>query len=99
MLLDKIKELCKQNDITVTQLERNLSFGNGTIHRWSKNQPSIDKVVKVAKYFSVSINYLLDMESYFSDEAKSFALTFDSLSEKQKNLIRCYMSIISKEAC
>lgn len=62
MIVEKVQTLCKKANITLAQLEKELSFGNGTIRRWDDNSPSVDKVVKVANYFGVSIEYLLDSE-------------------------------------
>lgn len=44
----------------ISKLEKELEFGNGAIYRWDKNTPSIDKVLKVAKYFEVSVDSLLE---------------------------------------
>ena len=100
MLLVKIKELCSQNSITVSELERVLKFGNGTIHKWDEAQPSIEKVKMVADYFEVSLDYLSGREEKLpTPEARNLALIFDSFSDEQKNLVKCYISIIKKEGC
>lgn len=54
-----IQNLCKENGITINQLEKNAVIGRGTIARWDDHLPSIDKVGKVADYFGVSVDYLL----------------------------------------
>lgn len=56
---DKIKELCEENDIAISTLERSLDFSAGLISRWDKNSPSIDKITQVADYFNVSIDSLV----------------------------------------
>lgn len=58
-MVDKIKELCKQRNINVYQLEQILGFGGNTIYRWNKRTPGIDKLMAVADYFNVSTDYLL----------------------------------------
>ena len=45
--------------ISVAELERTLGFGNGSISKWNKQSPSVDKLNKVADYFDVSVDYLL----------------------------------------
>lgn len=60
MLLKKIKALCSNHNITISQLEKELNFGNGTVHKWYKSEPSAQKVLKVALYFNVSLDYLFD---------------------------------------
>lgn len=58
IILERIKELCSEREITVAQLERNLGFGKGTIGKWKERIPSVDKVRVVANYFNVSIDFL-----------------------------------------
>lgn len=60
MILKKIDELAKQNDMSITALEKKLSFGNGTIRSWDKCSPSIEKLKKVADYFGVTVDYFLE---------------------------------------
>lgn len=81
-LVQKIKELTNEKGITLAQLERTLNFSNGSIARWNKSSPSIDKVDKVAKYFNISLDYLLGKTSrrgsYIPEEntsASDFQLT------------------------
>ena len=58
-IYSRIKELCKANKITIRKLEETLGFGNSSINKWKGSvSPSIDKVIKVADYFDVSIDYL-----------------------------------------
>lgn len=60
ILYERIKLLCKRNGITISRLESELGFGSASIKRWEKtSSPSIDKIVKVASYFDVSIDYLM----------------------------------------
>lgn len=58
ILLSNIRELCKRNNTNVANLEKIMGIGAGTISRWSKASPSFDKVMSIAKYFNVSIDYL-----------------------------------------
>lgn len=71
ILYQRIKELCYRHDITIASLESTLGFGNASIKKWGKSSsPSIDKIVKVATYFDVSIDYLMgrtDIEGSVSE--------------------------------
>lgn len=88
MLLNKIKYLCSYHNITIAQLERKLSFGNGTVHKWCKSQPSAEKVLKVAQYFGVSLEYLLDRKEGLSKESMCMARQFEKLPKEQNGLIK-----------
>lgn len=67
-LYEKIKELAAQKHVSIRQIEEHLGYGNGTIRRWSKQTPGVDKVTAVAKYFNVSIDYLLGHEEKSSHQ-------------------------------
>lgn len=58
-LVEKVKALCDEHEVTFAALERRLDFGNGTIRKWDNATPSGDKLAKVADYFRVSVDYLL----------------------------------------
>ncbi|HCT64284.1 MAG TPA: hypothetical protein DIC60_03275 [Lachnospiraceae bacterium] len=94
MLIERIKTLCSQRNITISELERILEFGNGTIRKWLKSQPSADKVLKMAQYFGVSSDYLFDGKEILSKESIELANEFDKFSEEQKNLIRRYILVV-----
>lgn len=57
-LTEIIKTLCDGKNTTFAGLERDLHLGQGTIRKWDKSSPSIEKLQKVADYFNVSIDYL-----------------------------------------
>lgn len=60
MILKKIEELAEKKGISITALEKQLGFGNGTIRNWGQCSPSVDKLKTVADYFGVSIEYFLE---------------------------------------
>ena len=60
MVLEKIRGLCDKNKITISELEKECGIGNATISRWDKSSPRMDNLIKVAKYFGVTIEYFLE---------------------------------------
>lgn len=52
-MVHKIKELCKANNLTMSELERisNVSF----IRRWDKSEPSVYKVLRVAQALNTTV--------------------------------------------
>lgn len=94
MLYNRVKQLCANEGITITELERTLKFGNGTIHNWNKSDPSIGKVMAVAKHFCIGLDALVSNTELPSKESIEMANRLDGYTEDQKNLIRCYMSLI-----
>lgn len=60
MLLEKIKQLCEKNGTNIANLEKELGFGSGTIRKWNVVSPSVLNLKKVADYFHVSVDDLLN---------------------------------------
>lgn len=65
-LVDKIRTLARQRDMSLLQLEQELGLGNGTISRWRNSSPNTEKLQKIADYFNVSMDYLLGREQYLT---------------------------------
>lgn len=58
-MLDIIQKLCKEKGTSIFKLEKELGFGNGTIYKWDKSSPAVDKLKRVAEYLGVSTDFLL----------------------------------------
>lgn len=58
--VERVKALCKERKIPISNLERNLGFANGYISQLRKGVFPSDRLVKIADYLSVSTGYLLD---------------------------------------
>ena len=60
IIFSRIKGLCEKNEISIAQLENTLGLSSGSIGKWRTTvSPSVDKIYKVAKYFGVSLDYLV----------------------------------------
>ena len=60
MLVDHILQLCKERNISLAELERQSGINQRSIYRWNENVPSVDKVKRVADFFGVSVDDLLE---------------------------------------
>lgn len=95
MFLSKIKQLCVQKGITVSELEKILSFGNGSICKWNSSSPSIDKVRAVAAYFGVTIDSLINDDFEIPiQEVLNTAKEYLTLSSNQMGMVKLYISIL-----
>ena len=62
ILYANIKEYCAQLGISISQLEKELHFGTGTIGKWKQSFPSIEKVIAVAGFFHVSLDEMCGLK-------------------------------------
>ncbi|MCJ0572001.1 helix-turn-helix transcriptional regulator [Enterococcus cecorum] len=61
-LYERIDELAKKQKISVFDLSLKLGMGRNAIYQWKKSVPNVEAVQKVADYFDVSVDYLLDRD-------------------------------------
>lgn len=59
-MYNKIKTLCKKNNVSITRVEKETGLSNGAIGKWKDSIPTVDKLKKVADYFGVTIDELLE---------------------------------------
>lgn len=58
-LVNRIEKQIKEKGTNFKRVEQELGLGNGTIKRWSTQSPRLDKLVPVAEYLQVSLDYLV----------------------------------------
>ncbi len=65
MLNERIKQLRIDRNITQVALAKDLSVSKQSVSNWENNniQPSIDMLIKIAEFFSVSTDYLLGLDN------------------------------------
>ena len=83
MLSERIKELRISRNLNQVQLGEALWVTKQTISNWENDniQPSVTMLIKIAKYFGVSTDYLLGMDNNRS-------INVNNLSETQIAHIR-----------
>lgn len=82
MLLNRVKELANERNMTIAELERKLDFGQGSISKWNKQSPSSERLQIVADFFDVSTDYLLGR----TDKRNYYDLTEKDQKDIQKQL-------------
>ncbi|EAG3485018.1 XRE family transcriptional regulator [Listeria monocytogenes] len=101
---DRVKELCEKRGIAVSKLESDVGFGKNSIYSWKRNNPSSDKLQKVADYFNVSTDYLLGrtdnptIDTDIPSEATTLAAHIDpSATEEDMKKILEYIDFIQQK--
>lgn len=91
MLNQRIKELRNGLNISQIDLGKKLGVTKQCISNWENDniQPSIDMLIKISKFFGVSTDYLLGIDS-------KKTLDVSMLSDDQASHIRLIISDIIK---
>lgn len=82
---ETIKTLCKERGIAVTALEKELGFGRGSIGKLRNSQTSAERLQKIADYFNVTVDYLVngpDLSSLTPKDNRDIAKDLGSIMEK-----------------
>lgn len=58
-IVERIKNLCSSENITIKELERIIQISNGSIRHWNEKTPSVERVLLVANHFNVSLDWLV----------------------------------------
>ncbi len=71
MFYDQLEVLCKRNNISVTGITKQLGMSTGTVAKWKDGIiPNGETILKFAKHFNVSTDYLLTGKEKFKDLSK-----------------------------
>lgn len=84
IIFTRIKELCKRSGISVNRLESIVGMSQYSITRWkNSSSPTVDKLLRVAQYFHVSLDYLVGQTDVSSpNPAIQAACDLTGLSEQ-----------------
>lgn len=79
-LNERIVDLCLKNNISQSKMERDLKIAKGSVTKWKTQEPRYTTLEDVAKYFHVSVEYLMTGEEkeggekyYINDETANIA--------------------------
>lgn len=61
--LSKIKALCEERGVKISRLERECGFSNASLAALRNEDVTFDRVVKIANYFNVPIEYFISEDS------------------------------------
>lgn len=90
----KLKELRENANLTQTELGNHLNLSQRTISAYENatNEPDIQTLIKISKFFNVTIDYLLGQESnnkqinISNQELESFTKLSNDLSKTINNI-------------
>ncbi|MDD6468665.1 MAG: helix-turn-helix transcriptional regulator [Bacilli bacterium] len=93
--MKRLKELRLNKNLTQQQLGKLLSVSGQTILNWENDitYPSVKKLIELASFFDVSIDYLLD----FKEKDTNFDKIINILNDYQKeDLIKLIATFVNE---
>jgi transcriptional regulator with XRE-family HTH domain len=60
VVYDRVKALCDERGLSISQLETMAGLGNGTIGGWRVSVPAVDTVKRVADALGITVNDLIE---------------------------------------
>ena len=94
MIYNRIINLCKQHNIKITKLLKELKIAAGASTSWKNGTiPSSDALIKLSEYFNVSIDYILfGKDPTTPTEYQSLISSYQELSKDNQQLLQDIIS-------
>ena len=94
-MYNKIKILCKEKGTSVHAMEKELGFGGGTISRWKNSNPGLEKILKIANYLDVSVEFLTDFKANKKNtRTERIYKKISHLDSKKMEQLEAYLDIL-----
>ena len=82
---EKYTELCKKNGMSANGAAKEIGLPSSSVTNWKQGRmPQVDSLLKVAKYFSVSVDWLLGNTD---EKKKPTTETGDGLDAKRRRAL------------
>ncbi|EMJ5969531.1 TPA: helix-turn-helix domain-containing protein [Clostridioides difficile] len=78
MLYERLEKICKQNNITISALCKEITGSTGNLSTWKKNNIKSEYLANICIKFNISADYLL-----FGEQQNSNTKTLFSENEKE----------------
>lgn len=88
MFYDTLINLCNKHNVKITPLVVSLGGSSSSPTSWKKGaSPNSDIVIKLAEYFNVSTDYLLDVNNSSSQDETELLNTYRNLTDNGKKQV------------
>ena len=78
-IYDRIKELCRKKEVTITGTEQHLGFARGSLSKINTSKPSMERIQMLADYLGSTPSYIMTGKEkegdkyYLNDETAEMA--------------------------
>ena len=94
MIYNRIINLCKQHNIKITTLLKELKIAAGSSTSWKRGTvPNSDALIKISEYFNVPVDYILfGKDPTIPTEYQSLISSYQELSKDNQQLLKDIIS-------
>jgi transcriptional regulator with XRE-family HTH domain len=98
LFYNKVLALCYKQDITISRLIQDIGLSKANATYWKKGAaPKISTVKKIAEYFSVPVEYLLDDTSIDADlQSSHVSEQKNNLDPQEEELLKVFKTLSNK---
>lgn len=95
-LYENIKKVAKSRDCSISKMEKDLDLGKSVTSKFDEHTPSIEKIVKIADYFNVSVDVLIGRPTMLVSPEEAMLLSeFNALNKDGKELVLRYAQFMN----
>ncbi|MCM1546437.1 MAG: helix-turn-helix transcriptional regulator [Clostridiales bacterium] len=90
----RLLELRTEKELSQRKMAQILNISQGTYNNWenANTQPSIEQLIQLAKFFEVSVDYLVG-----NTDATGTLISEKRLSDDEQNVLRLYNALAKNE--
>lgn len=97
--VERVRDICKQKRIPISRLEKDLGFGNGFLNPKKITDIPVERLVKIAEYFNMSIEEILGKKITPTDNGEReevIAIMDGELNEQGVHLLAEFAKTLAK---
>ncbi|MDR1392301.1 MAG: helix-turn-helix transcriptional regulator [Clostridiales bacterium] len=92
-MFEIIKSLCREEGISITSLCREVTGSSGNLETWKKGYMRSDCLVKIARYFEVSVDFVLGISKSRKVCKINEKVDIQTLSGEEQGLVEMYRKL------
>lgn len=86
MLVERIKNFCKNKGVSFVQFERESGLGEHSVYRWDNNSPTLKKLLQASQYFGITVSDLIGETEPASISTDGLTEAINSLTPENREL-------------
>lgn len=92
MIFDRIQSLAISHGMNLTDLSKAVNVSAGNVSDWKSGRavPSLEKLLRIADYFSVSMDYLTERDDRYpamTEDTVELAKIYNALGREGKTMV------------